>query len=305
MITNPTVLVLGAGASADYGFPLGYTLVVQICAGLSSVDSNLYKQLLSCGFTTDEIEGFRRAFELSAQLSIDTFLERRPEFLEIGKATIACCLIPHEDETRFYRRDRRGGSYRWYEYLFSRMTATKEDFSGNQLSILTFNYDRSFEHFLYLALKNSYGLADDEAAKLLQSIPIVHLYGKLGELPYLSSGSGRHYRQQISREIIQLCIKAIKIVHEGAENAEEFKTACELLGKVKTICFLGFGYHPDNVRRLRLNELNQSPQIIGTAYELTQAEISGITQLFPGGNISCGDPKFTILDFLRQWTVLR
>src|SRR5215472_7632129 len=218
MITNPTVLVLGAGASADYGFPLGYTLVVQICAGLSSVDSNLYKQLLSCGFTTDEIEGFRKAFELSGQLSIDTFLEHRPEFLDIGKATIACCLIPSEDETNFYRRS---GRYRWYEYLFSRMTATKEEFSRNQLSVLTFNYDRSLEHFLYLALTNSFGLQVGEVAQLLKSIPIVHLYGKLGELPYLYSEGSRDYGQQISRYIVHLCIKAIKIVHEGAEDAEE------------------------------------------------------------------------------------
>src|SRR5206468_11122318 len=104
MIRKPTVLVLGAGASHDYGFPLGYPLVTQICHGLSNPNEDISKRLYGCAFTADNVESFRRALELSAQLSIDTFLENRPEFLEVGKAAIACCLIPCEHESRFYRR---------------------------------------------------------------------------------------------------------------------------------------------------------------------------------------------------------
>src|SRR2546423_9819863 len=104
MITRPTVLVLGAGASADYGFPLGYRVVTQICHGLTSPNEDLHKRLLGCAFSANDIESFRIALELSAQLSIDTFLENRPDFLKIGKAAIACCLIPCESQAIFHRR---------------------------------------------------------------------------------------------------------------------------------------------------------------------------------------------------------
>jgi hypothetical protein len=45
---------------------------------------------------------------------------------------------------------------RWYEKLFQLM-ADGGDFGNNQLSVVTFNYDRSFEAFIFTALQNLYG----------------------------------------------------------------------------------------------------------------------------------------------------
>jgi hypothetical protein len=41
---------------------------------------------------------------------VDAFLERRPEFLGVGKLAIAYCLIPLEDEAKLYQpTSSRGG----------------------------------------------------------------------------------------------------------------------------------------------------------------------------------------------------
>ena len=64
--------------------------------------------------------------------------------------------------------------WNWYTYLFDYMrTAEPEDFRHNQLKIITFNFDRSFERRLFLMLRGTYGLDDLEAGKLCAAVPVL------------------------------------------------------------------------------------------------------------------------------------
>ena len=74
MITIPTVFIIGAGASAEYGFPLGHGLVQNIVAG-TAPQGGLSVELLRAGFTKDELNEFNRKLRGADPLSIDTFLE--------------------------------------------------------------------------------------------------------------------------------------------------------------------------------------------------------------------------------------
>src|SRR5205814_6081210 len=77
----------------------------------------------------------------------------------------------------------RGGD--WYQYLFGKLNASFEEFGQNKLSVVTFNYDRSLEHFLLTTLQYSHGKTFDQCADLLMAnIPIVHVYGQLSERRY-------------------------------------------------------------------------------------------------------------------------
>jgi hypothetical protein len=112
--------------------------------------------------------------------SIDAFLEYRgEEFESIGKAAIAGTLIPCEIRANLSRTG-------WYEYLHSRIIGRKEDFEWNKLTVVTFNYDRSFEAALFVALQKAYHLSDTETAAYVKVIPVIHVYGQLGGLPFLS-----------------------------------------------------------------------------------------------------------------------
>src|SRR5437868_2505685 len=128
---------------------------------------------------------------------------------------------------------------------------------SNKLSVVTFNYDRSFEAALFIAVQKAYNLTDKEAASYVKSIPVLHIYGQLGELPHLSQNS-RPYNPLVHAGIIMQTIDSIKIVHEGKDKEiPEFQAAREKIEKAKVVCCLGFGYHPENMKRLRLGETLQ------------------------------------------------
>lgn len=302
MIRKPTVIVLGAGASAPYGFPSGRGLLLEICYGLQKEhrDSGphlLRRNLLDFGFREHQIDTFRQELELSMQPSVDAFLEQRLEYVKIGKAAIASSLIRYENAQALYSR----GKLKWYEYLFNQMGARRDEFSSNQLSIVTFNYDRSLENFLFTALTHSYGASPQEAVDLFKAIPIVHVYGQLGKL-HLLDRDGRRYTSEVNKRAIEQCIAEIKIIPEASEESDELRQAQELISQAKVVCFLGFGYHPMNLQRLRINQTFRGERLMGSAYGLERGEQRRATSLFKA-TIRLGDISEDALSFLRRYPV--
>jgi len=292
MILKPTVLVLGAGASAPYGFPCGRKLLLDICKALSSPSSSLSKKLIEYGFHWQDIVEFQKGLDLSNQPSVDAFLEKRPQFVEVGKAAIVCSLIPYEQPQKFHGR----GEMNWYEYLFGQIDAKLD-----KLSIITFNYDRSLEYFLSLSLKHTYDINGEQTSVLLKSIQIVHVYGQLSKLT-ISTSDGRPYSPDLDKEVFHNSATAIKILHEDKETSSEFERARKLISKADILCFLGFGYHPTNVRRLRIENFFQGKKILGSAYKLSIDERRRIQESFRVG-IKMGISGEDVLDFLRNYPV--
>ena len=95
MISRKTVLVLGAGASADYGFPVGSELKEQI-VGLNlarprdgSHGDCLRTAIYRGNQTEKEFKDFQVALRMSGQPSVDAFLELRQEFMDVGLLSIS------------------------------------------------------------------------------------------------------------------------------------------------------------------------------------------------------------------------
>ena len=160
MITTPIVLILGAGASAPYGFPIGDRLRKLILANLTHTSRKIIQPIVELGFTAQEIDTFRQAFDKSQQPSIDAFLEHRSDdYMEIGKLAIAATLIPFEREHLLLDQSSNDANHvflgdPWYQYLIERLTTKDPDhFRNHKLSIITFNYDRSLEYSLALVKK--------------------------------------------------------------------------------------------------------------------------------------------------------
>jgi hypothetical protein len=74
MISKNTVLVLGAGASYPYGFPLGKQLKQKILSLQERPDD--YSAVHELGYLERDISEFQRRFRGSQLDSIDLFLER-------------------------------------------------------------------------------------------------------------------------------------------------------------------------------------------------------------------------------------
>jgi hypothetical protein len=270
MITTPTVLVLGAGASHPYGFPTGERLKREICGTFSGPDTPA--ALLLCPQTGHhKFFEFREAFLRSGQPSIDAFLQYRPNFLEVGKLAIAYCLIPYENELHLYQMcdPDRGGD--WYQYLSVKLDAPFEKFGENRLSIITFNYDRSLEHYLLNALQNSHAQRPEEYAKALAKIPIIHVHGQLGRHPYPQPGCRQYSPHLQDYRAASEAAAGITLLHE--ETSGSLEQARQLLAAAERIGFLGFGYHSLNIERIAIDTAGVgSKSIVGTTRGLLGRE---------------------------------
>lgn len=280
MIDKDTVFILGAGASMPYGYPSGSGLRKVIFDRLGS--SSVIKKMEGLGFNEGEISKFRQGLKFSATSSVDSFIEHRQAFIYIGKITMANVLIPIENENSLFTE----GADKWYPYLFENLIANSFDtFDNNKVSFITFNYDRSLEHFFFTALKNRYGKTDDECASKLKNIPILHLHGKLNDLPWESS-SGRPYNGLISSDdILEEAADEIRIIHEDIKDDSLFKKAHNYIESADNIFFLGFGYHRLNMDRLNLHkfaedEVLQDKYIKGSSKGLKGAKKKFIADYF-------------------------
>jgi hypothetical protein len=283
MIERKLVLVLGAGASMPFGFPSGYGLMREIVdqlkphgtQGSRILGQPMLSALVSAGFDRDFIEAFRSALEKSGKRSVDAFLEHRNQFIDVGKTAIAFALIPKEREELLFSPK----GLNWYEYFFNRLNARFEDFDKNSISILTFNYERSLEYYLFTALKNAYGKTSEECASKMRSIPILHLYGKLGGLPGLEE-EGLSFGAAPNPDNLKKGAAGIQIIHEDLSRNPVFQQAHELLQDAERICFLGFGYDFTNLERLMAYNVSASQHICGTAVDLEGRECHFIQQKF-------------------------
>ena len=300
MINKPTVLVLGAGASQPYGFPLGRELLFKVIQGLEE-GRDIRNGLLDMGFDPDLLDTFQEELHGSMQLSVDAFLERRAkdtEWVEVGKLAIAWALMPCEKETLLLPKKKQ----KWYEHLFAKIADSPNKFRKNRLSVITFNYDRSFEQFLFLGLKNSFGLDDEDAIELVESVPIVHVHGQLGPLPW--EEDGRPYDDPQYGEEIEQAAAGIRIVHEAATNDSVYKKARGWLTRAEVVAFLGFGYHGKNVARLRLDaSLRHMPKIYACAFGLRGHERESAVGQIPGLTHK-GSHTEDVLTFLRLNPIL-
>lgn len=292
MIEEPTVFVLGAGASVPFGFPIGSKLLSRVVGeiGQSQTVSELHSY---CSFDGQEIARFKTALENSGQMSVDAFLEHREEFLEIGKASIALALIKFEQRQMLFGEA--GGN--WLKYLYGRMHSSFEDFGKNRVAFLTFNYDRTVEEFLFTALSNTYGKSPDECLAQLNQIPIIHLHGTIGTLPW-QGGDSRPFEPIVNHDTLNVARKGIKIIHEATTDGrdKDFEKGLNLLLNAKRIVFLGFGYNSLNMERLGIRHAPITA--VGTGFDLTPAEIADFV-IASGGKIDI-QPGFDCLTLFRS-----
>ena len=284
MIKIPTVLVLGAGASTDYGYPTGPGLRDTILDDLADSDSTMYNQLRSLAQSVSGIEHFRQEFADSQLPTIDQFLEGHSEFADVGTRAIACGLLPYErSDTHPLQEseslERRGDRPTWYDYLWDELRQDIENFTDNKLTIVTFNYDRSLEQYLGRALQVT-GVKD--ISKRMSSLGFIHVYGTLGGRPYIDKGA-RGYGDIEESALIIDAARGIKIIdrNDDPELLSQFELAKKALSNAKRVVMLGFGYDATNVERLGLRESVQGRDagVLGTAWKMPIMERKKVEQL--------------------------
>lgn len=252
-----TVFILGAGASCTYGLPTG-TALKDLIASNPVPAGDIHPPLTPETYTL-----FRSALTQSGRSSVDAFLEAREDLMEIGKFAIAFTLLPLEktkalfDDWPIRRVNAREGEIipgNWYDLLFDMLAGgrTFEGISFADLGIITFNYDRSLEHYLHTALRHSYGKADKEAADKLDELHLIHVHGSLGRLPWQADAGSGVVPYGSLAHVLQ-ARESLTVLHETMHDSLEFQRARELIRQAENVYFLGFGFHDANLKRLGLD----------------------------------------------------
>jgi hypothetical protein len=278
MITTPTVFVLGAGASSDYDFPVGWGLLRAVVDDFGNELQNRKTLKEHFVFSDIQIDAFRTALDHSGENSVDAFLENRREFMELGKLMMAIVLIGLEKTHKLFEGT---ANENWMRYLLRRMRAPSfEEFYKNQVAFITFNYDRSLEHFLCTTLASAYGKTEAEAGEVVKKIPIIHLHGQLGYLPWQQHADSRSYDTEINKDILGMCIRQIKVVHEGVEDRkDQFNEAKRLLHISDRAYFMGVGFNNVNLERLEVLKLADN-KAWSTEIGLTDLEFGEATRKY-------------------------
>jgi hypothetical protein len=288
MITRKTVLVLGAGASVPYGFPTDNELAKQVCsvAGASytrnwcdgfieHLKGAAPEEAASWSNLSQRMADLQNALQVARPCSIDKFLEGRPDLADVGRLAISTVLLRAEGDfkPRLWSDVTEG---HWYDLLKSRMFGPLEEFARNKIRIITFNYERSLEFYLFTSLRPHYGpdVPDDKYYETMHRIPLLHVYGSLGPLPWQPSDGAIPYGTRDYGETLRAS-KGILIFREGSgdEAQQNLEKAKEWLQWADRILFLGFGFREDNVERLALaGVLKPRQKISGTCYGLGQTD---------------------------------
>ncbi|MHC4157703.1 MAG: SIR2 family protein [Planctomycetota bacterium] len=249
--------------------------------------------------------------------SIDAYLEcnNEEELVDVGKFLIAKVLQKYERERDLMQKwiEKRSGIDRpylrkirnnWYQYLVQDMHAPFEEL-GENITIITFNYDRSLEQFLYRHLKSTFlDKNEQQIAKKIKSIPIIHIHGSLGPLPWCSlAGETKQpvpYRWDSDRwsHCAKISAENIKIVSEqdDLETNRDIQQARKALNSARQLYFLGFAYHEENIHKLGLECLRGESRACGTCHGVREGDIKRVE-----GYIICGLNR--IEDGLRNMKV--
>ncbi|OAN60283.1 hypothetical protein A8B79_10030 [Balneola sp. EhC07] len=310
MVKGRTVLVIGAGASYELGFSLGTKLKEDIANLLSFGYHNrdfIYKDELiyetirvyssnNCKTSFEDLinasNDIHRAMPLA--ISIDHFLDAHKGNSEIefcGKIGIARAILDQEKSSKIYfdRLNDIGPDFNfkkdiWLTSFFQILTENckrsdlPERFS--KFTLIIFNYDRSVEHFLYHALQYYYKLSPFDAREILSYIEIYHPYGTVGTLPWMEQDNSIEFGKEPTAYQLMKLAEELNTFTEGVTSQKNRISKIRAsISNSDLALFLGFAYHPMNLRLLRkekgtaLIANRNEMKCIGTAYKISFSDL--------------------------------
>ncbi|HEU5068838.1 MAG TPA: hypothetical protein VFV96_00305 [Verrucomicrobiae bacterium] len=254
--SESTVIIAGAGASKPYGLPLGRELR-DLVLKIRTTDSNL-KLLKQFNISQEDFRGFRADLQMSAISTVDSFLEKRPTWMTVGKIAMAMALDGKENEEKLFPPNHPRDH--WYESLWQSLNCNSwSALKKKRVRVVTFNYDRTFECYFCGVIANNLRVSRSKAAEWLTEEFVVHPHGTLGKY----KGEHLHWmsmERPDQYERIKLASKSIVVISEANTKTAAFSAARSLLKASDNFVFLGFGYHSKNMERLGFPEISDTPK---------------------------------------------
>jgi hypothetical protein len=283
MIRTKTVFVIGAGAGFDIGMPLGDALsnliasklnikfgldkqesgdeeimqALKIIASAQMEDPNLYRAA-GCNVAsgigyTKSIDSYLNAHSGNAKVKVCAKLAIAQTILEHERGS--ALYVPSEKHPPDFTRRKEVLNKSWFQpFMFLLQDRTKRDESLDTIfsntKIINFNYDRCVEHFLWWALQQLFLIDEQRATSLLQTLPIIHPYGTVGELPWQGGLRVAFGERPVNQRLIDVSNR-IRTFNEQIAEQETLTKMAEWMSEAERAVYLGFHFHDQNVEVLR------------------------------------------------------
>jgi hypothetical protein len=249
MFAKPTVFIIGAGASAEYGLPLGSALKDRIASAvryrykdsgvLQDGDETLLiairRQFNSEKATVKSYiaAGLDLAASMPIHASIDEALHywsAKPEAVQLGKLSIAHEILMAESNSSLSVNRQTGRAELpaggWiFPFLSmtlgSDLTREQAEQAFANVTLINFNYDRTIEQYLYWSLQQYGRVSTEVAARAVGSLKQIRPYGSIGNLPWQENPGPTFGGSEAGDDLFSIA-KSVRTYteqqHEGTEQ---------------------------------------------------------------------------------------
>ncbi|MBL0317859.1 MAG: hypothetical protein IPP74_00900 [Alphaproteobacteria bacterium] len=305
MFRSKTVFVVGAGASKEVNLPVGEELKRKISQKIDIKFENGFQQSSGCYNITEALRRhvkqpdgrngdinpyLHSAWKVKDALSVNRSIDNALLSLShddlaetCGKFGIVSSILEAEKHSKLFYKptDRQhlnfdGLQDTWYPRFLNMLA---EEVSGHDaasifenVSFVSFNYDRCIEHYLYEALQKRFALDQPQTKNLLDSLTIFHPYGSIGALPWQNTDPYQHVPYGSERSDFLAISKNIKTFNENFEDSETITKLRERLFEAETIVFLGFAFHKKNMELISPGKKCKTKRIYATAHGISKSD---------------------------------
>ncbi|MDO8272797.1 MAG: hypothetical protein Q7U82_12925 [Gammaproteobacteria bacterium] len=254
-----TTLVLGAGASCGYNYPLGHDLVdklISSCRGYTDMRNPSRGDYLK----------LKEALEFYDPVSIDSFLyhyEDKSRLILTAKRLISEVIIRSAQEERFKRPDPSSNKgdkelTNWYRFLWEALVSGQSaaELSDPEkplnLNVVSFNYDASLERYFYTRVTSNVSMfTKDQQITFLKKISasIHHVYGCVMNYAWAGGDDDPDVYAPIGSDDLESMVSKaytrIKLISERSQS--NYQDIRECFSRSAQVIFLGFGFDDTNI----------------------------------------------------------
>lgn len=228
--------------------------------------------------------------------SIDNFIDSHrsnSQIAEIGKLAIASEILKAERKSKLYISPE--NSYNklnfsrisdtWFNAFFQLIcvNAQEDDLAErfSKIRVITFNYDRTLEHFLFNSIQTYYGSSPKRAQEILSHLAVFHPYGQVGNLPWQTAGLEVPFGGDMPTSALIQIAQTLRTFTEGISQEEsQIEQIRASIYEPQILTFLGFAYHELNLQLLfgsqEKKAFRYSKQVFGTAMGLSESNKKAI-----------------------------
>jgi len=294
------VIIVGAGASAEFNLPVGNQLKDTI-AQLSDIRFGEWgRELVSGSYdivrTLESLPGgnvndylgvaWKIRDNMPLAPSIDNFLDthsNNARLVEFGKLAITSALMSAEKNSTLYidRIDPDAFNFKnlsntWLAQFFTILVAQRnfEAFLDalTNITFISFNYDRCIYQFFTHAAQSYFGLENNDVLSVIENLNIIYPYGNIGDFSW-SNPKYTNYGKEYYGEILIEKSKQLRTFTEGTDS-ETIELIDSSLQSADSVLFMGFGFLNLNMELLFENKIYPVPKVLATGKGLSANSIN-------------------------------